>query len=107
MHKYLLLEQECQSLYGPNGICRAREINAAVEWLATQEWSNGNVGMIGKSYDGSTPWQAAMYGDEYLKTIVPISGLIGVRELMWKNGSSEARAPFMHNVVYGSYGFAR
>ena len=24
---------------------------------------------------------------------------------MWKNGSSEARAPFMHNVVYGSYGF--
>jgi len=61
--------------------------------------------MIGKSYDGSTPWQAAMYGNEYLKTIVPISGLIGVRELMWKNGSSEARAPFMHNVVYGSYGY--
>jgi predicted acyl esterase len=25
---------------------------------------------------------------------------------MWKNGSSEARAPFMHNVVYGSYGFS-
>ena len=24
---------------------------------------------------------------------------------MWKNGSSEARAPFMHNVVYGSYGY--
>ena len=25
-------------------------------------------------------------------------------ELMWKNGSSEARAPIMHNGVYGSYG---
>ena len=38
--------------------------------------------MIGKSYDGSTPWQAAMFGAEhdYLKTIVPISGLIGVKE---------------------------
>ena len=23
---------------------------------------------------------------------------------MWKNGSSEARAPIMHNGVYGSYG---
>ena len=35
---------------------------------------------------------------------MPISGLIGVMELMWKNGSSEARAPIMHNGVYGSYG---
>ena len=58
--------------------------DAAVRWLAEQEWSNGAVGMIGKSYDGSTPWQAAMFGVEhdYLKTIVPISGLIGVKELM-------------------------
>ena len=80
--------------------------DAAVRWLAEQEWSNGNVGLIGKSYDGSTPWQAAMFGSEhdYLKTIVPISGLIGVKELMWRNGSSEARAPIMHNGVYGSYG---
>ena len=77
--------------------------DAAVSWLGSQEWSNGNVGMIGKSYDGSTPWQAAMFGNEYLKTIVPISGLIGVKELMWKNGSSEARAAIMHNGVYGSY----
>ena len=80
--------------------------DAAVRWLAEQNWSNGNVGLIGKSYDGSTPWQAAMFGGEhdYLKTIVPISGLIGVKELMWRNGSAEARAPIMHNGVYGSYG---
>ena len=80
--------------------------DAAVRWFGEQNWSNGNVGMIGKSYDGSTPWQAAMFGAEhdYLKTIVPISGLIGVKELMWRNGSSEARAPIMHNGVYGSYG---
>ena len=66
--------------------------DAAVRWLGEQNWSNGNVGLIGKSYDGSTPWQAAMFGNEhdYLKTIVPISGLIGVKELMWRNGSSEA-----------------
>ena len=80
--------------------------NAATKWLGEQEWSNGAVALIGKSYDGSTPWQAAMFGSEhsYLKTIVPISGLIGVKELMWRNGSAEARAPIMHNGVYGSYG---
>ena len=68
--------------------------DAAVRWFGEQNWSNGAVGMIGKSYDGSTPWQAAMFGAEhdYLKTIVPISGLIGVKELMWRNGSAEARA---------------
>jgi putative CocE/NonD family hydrolase len=79
------MSNHCMDLMG---YAEQEGINAAVEWLGTQEWSNGNVGMIGKSYDGSTPWQAAMYGDEYLKTIVPISGLIGVRELMWKNRSS-------------------
>ena len=79
-------------------------IDATVTWLAEQDWSNGKVGMIGKSYDGSTPWEAATFGNPALSTIVPISGLIGVMDLMWKNGSSEARAPIMHNVVYGSYG---
>ena len=79
-------------------------VDAAVTWLGTQDWSNGRVAMIGKSYDGSSPWQAAKFGNEHLATIVPISGLIGVMELMWKNGSSEARAPIMHNGVYGSYG---
>lgn len=79
-------------------------VDAAVTWLGSQNWSNGKVAMIGKSYDGSTPWQAATFGNEHLATIVPISGLIGVMELMWKNGSSEARAAIMHNGVYGSYG---
>ena len=79
-------------------------IDAVVSWLALQDWCNGNVGMIGKSYDGSTPWEAATFGNPALKTIVPISGLIGVKELMWRNGSSETRAALMHNVVYGGYG---
>ncbi len=79
-------------------------IDAVVTYLANEPWSNGNVAMIGKSYDGSTPWQAAMFGNPALKTIVPISGLIGVKELMWRNGSSETRASIMHNGVYGPYG---
>ena len=79
-------------------------IDAAVEWLGSQNWSNGAVGVIGKSYDGSTPWNAAAAGSEYLKTIVPMSGLIGVQELMWRNGSMEARGAIMHNGVYGTFG---
>jgi predicted acyl esterase len=78
-------------------------IDAAVTWLGTQDWSNGNVGMAGKSYDGSTPWQAAMFGNPHLRTIVPASGLIGMHDLMWRNGSAETRGPIMHNGVYGRF----
>tara|TARA_B100000683_G_scaffold88232_1_gene87116 strand:+ start:5173 stop:6957 length:1785 start_codon:yes stop_codon:yes gene_type:complete len=91
----------CMDLMGTD---EQRGIDAAVTWLGTQGWSNGNVGLIGKSYDGSTPWQAATFGNPHLATIVPMSGLIGVHELMWRNGSMEARGAVMHNGVYGSFG---
>ena len=91
----------CMDLMGTD---EQRGIDAAVTWLGTQLWSNGNVGIIGKSYDGSTPWQAATFGNPHLATIVPMSGLIGVHELMWRNGSMEARGMIMHNGVYGSFG---
>jgi len=91
----------CMDLMGTD---EQRGIDAAVTWLGSQPWSNGKVGAIGKSYDGSTPWQAATFGNEYLATIVPMSGLIGVHELMWRNGSMEARGMIMHNGVYGSFG---
>ena len=91
----------CMDLMGTD---EQRGIDAAVSWLGQAEWSNGRVGLIGKSYDGSTPWQAATFGNPHLATIVPMSGLIGVHELMWRNGSMEARGPIMHNGVYGSFG---
>lgn len=44
----------------------------AVEWLASQEWCNGNVGMFGSSYGGFTSYQVAMLQPSSLKAIVPI-----------------------------------
>ena len=67
-------------------------IQAAVEWLGTQNWSNGNVGLMGKSYAGTTNWEAAQNPSEHLKTIVPISGSIGVQQMFYRNGSAEARS---------------
>ena len=86
------------------GLDEQEGIHAAVEYLGSAPFSNGNVGAIGKSYDGSTPWEAAAMGSEFLRTIVPMSGLIGVHDLMWRNGSMEARGAIMHNGVYGSFG---
>jgi len=91
----------CMDLMGDD---EQEGIHAAVEYLGKAQFSNGNVGIIGKSYDGSTPWEAASMGSSHLKTIVPMSGLIGVHDLMWRNGSMEARGAIMHNGVYGSFG---
>ncbi|TLS47929.1 Xaa-Pro dipeptidyl-peptidase [Streptomyces montanus] len=38
-------------------------------------WTNGNTGMIGKSYDGTVANGVAATGVEGLKTIVPIAGI--------------------------------
>jgi putative CocE/NonD family hydrolase len=44
----------------------------AVEWLAQQPWSNGNVGMFGSSYGGFTSVQVAMHRPPHLKAIAPM-----------------------------------
>jgi len=77
-------------------------IHYAVEWLGTQNWSNGHVGLYGKSYEGATQWEAAALGSEYLKTIVPISGTTALHPLLYKNGSAEARSQVMHMNYFSS-----
>ncbi len=54
------------------GGIRERETGAAVvDFLGDQPWSNGRVGMVGASYDGTTAISAAIEAPEHLVTIVP------------------------------------
>jgi X-Pro dipeptidyl-peptidase len=47
----------CLSLRGPEDIADAAKL---IEWLGTQDWSNGKVGFIGASYPGSEAHIAAI-----------------------------------------------
>ena len=42
-----------------------------LEWIASQPWSNGTVGMWGDSYYGYTQWAAVAGGHPALRAIVP------------------------------------
>jgi putative CocE/NonD family hydrolase len=42
-----------------------------VEWLATQPWSNGKIGMVGASYLGTVQWLAAREKPPHLTCIFP------------------------------------
>ncbi|MDA1348217.1 MAG: CocE/NonD family hydrolase, partial [Chloroflexi bacterium] len=43
----------------------------AIEWLASQEWCTGKVGMVGGSYSGTAQFAAAILKPPHLVTIVP------------------------------------
>jgi putative CocE/NonD family hydrolase len=62
------------------------------KWLGDQEWSDGNIGTMGSSYDGATQHAMAIAGAPYLKAMVPRNamsdfGRYGVRH----NGAFELR----------------
>ena len=42
-----------------------------IDWLAKQDWCDGNVGMIGGSYLGYVQWAAAVEHPKALKCIIP------------------------------------
>jgi len=43
----------------------------ALDWIVSQPWSNGIVGMSGDSYYGFTQWAAASTGHPALRAMVP------------------------------------
>jgi uncharacterized protein len=52
-----------------------RDGAAIVEWVAAQEWCDGNVGMWGLSYGGITTMGTATEAPRHLRAIVPMMGL--------------------------------
>ncbi len=93
----------CMDLMGPSEV---HDLDQAIMWIGEQPWSNGNVALWGVSYDGSTPWEVAGTGNSHLKTIVPVSGLPDIYDLMFHNGSAETRGAIMHSQVYWPFGFS-
>lgn len=73
----------CWDFMGPEEVASTV---AAVEWLGTQPWSNGKVGMIGKSYDAMTQVMAASQRPEHLATIVPVAPLTHAYAGLYMNG---------------------
>lgn len=72
-----------------------------VEFLAAQEWSNGNVGMKGVSYDGETQTTTAFRQPPSLKTIVPVAAVSSQYEWLIYQG-----VPFELGPAVGMAGYA-
>ena len=53
-----------------------KDQKALVEWVAAQDWSDGNVGFYGQSYVATTPVAAAVQAPEALKAIIAVAPVI-------------------------------
>ncbi len=71
-----------------------------VEWLGTQEWSNGKVGMYGASYDGETQFTTAMMAPPHLATIVPVASVSNQYEWSFYQGVPYELQPFIGMFSY-------
>jgi predicted acyl esterase len=49
----------------------AQDYYDAIEWAAQQGWSDGNVGLYGSSYTGTTQWNVAILQPPSLKAMMP------------------------------------
>ena len=90
--------------YGGKG--EQMDAKAAVEWAARQPWSNGNVGMWGKSYDAWTQVMALANRPSGLKAAVVQSPIDDRYKIAFMNGIHYDAGWYATPALYGGYDLA-
>ena len=75
---YTCVMQDCRGRNDSDGawepyIHEEDDGHDTIEWIGSQPWCDGNVGMYGVSYLGFTQHQSAIQRSKYLKAIAPIA----------------------------------
>lgn len=74
----------------------AQEADEILNWIAEQDWSDGNIGMFGDSIQAQIQFQAASTGNPHLKAIFPAT--------TWMDSYSGIRFPGgIHNQVFDEW----
>ena len=71
---------------GPWSETEARDAYDVTEWLAAQPWSNGRIGMVGSSYEGTNQLMAAAMKPPHLKAIMPAMAMFDIYDLVYPGG---------------------
>lgn len=73
---YAVVVADCRGKFQSEGVFYAYRDDGpdghdTIEWIASQAWSNGKIGMSGRSYGGLTQWQAAPHRPPHLTALAP------------------------------------
>jgi predicted acyl esterase len=82
------------------GTSEAKDTAEVIKHMAGQSWSNGNVGLMGVSYPGTTPQDVWVENPEGLKTIIPISGISDLYKYNFVNGVPILVQGYAFNLYY-------
>ncbi|MDH7569777.1 MAG: CocE/NonD family hydrolase, partial [Armatimonadota bacterium] len=79
-HGYAYVAQDTRGRWASEGVWHLLTDDGpdgydTVEWVGTQPWCNGRVGMIGTSYVGGTQHAAAMARPPHLTTVIPVDAM--------------------------------
>ncbi len=93
-HGYAVVVEDVRGRYKSDGAFEPinQEIDDGddtLNWIASQPWSDGGVGMYGGSYLGIAQWKAAMTRNPHLKAIFPyVSGDDDYRDRFYSPGGA-------------------
>ena len=79
-------EGEFSGFIGTGGDFEGKDCYDLVEWIAKQEWCDGNVGMVGISYLAASQVMAAIEQPPHLKAIFPNGGHYDMYEWGYHGG---------------------
>jgi hypothetical protein len=77
----------------------AKEENEILDWIASQAWCNGNIGMFGESQQAWCQFAAASMGNPHLKAIFPAASQLELYDALEYRGG-------VYNKAFNSF-FAR
>ena len=69
-------------------------VAAAVEWIADQPWSNGKVGLLGKSYDGWTGLMGVAQQPDGLAAVAALEPVYSGYRYIYMNGIRRTNWPY-------------
>ncbi len=92
---YAMVIQDVRGRFGSDGtfmpfVNEALDGHDTVEWLATEPWCDGNVGMFGASYVGYTQWMAASQQPPHLRAISPIVATSDLHDFWVYEGGAQS-----------------
>jgi uncharacterized protein len=89
---YAVIVQDVRGRYASQGVFdpyrqERRDGYDAIEWVAEQPWSNGQVAMAGLSYPGGVQWLAAVEAPPHLVCIFPAMCFSSARQFFYFGGA--------------------
>ncbi len=101
---YAVVVQDVRGRYDSEGVwepffSEAADGLATQAWVAEQDFCDGSIAALGRSYEGYAAWMAAFPHHPALKALVPIVALPDpVVNVPWMNGS-----PFWNMIVWALF----